>query len=330
MPLPGTQQTVVQVGPESTNGTIVAATKQLTLVELEVGPELEFKLFPGMGRRFMAASGLNKDMTAGKLGGVANYTEEVYWATMLWGNVSPTTPVGATLGRKWLWTPSLSAAITHKSFSFEVGNAIKAQKFGFGLLTDFGLKLNRDDQQIEGALIGQALVDNITLTGALPIILPQPALGAHLAVYADTTFGGLGVTKLTSAWDMSWKYSKGQEDRWPIDRLLTSFGDVVDLDPTVEFYCKVSADAQGQTLLAAARANTTQYVRVESIGPQIETGSPNQFWTRTIDMACRITKAEKYTDEKGVRAIGFTFTAIEDASLGGGFTYWLENTQTAL
>lgn len=330
MPLPGTQQSVVQVGPESVAGTIVAATKQLTLVELEVGPDLEFKLFPGTGRRFLAATGLNKDMTTGKLAGKANYTEEVYWATMLWGAATITTPVGATLGRKWLWTPSLSAAITKKTLSFEVGNAIKAQKFGFGLLTDYGLKLNRDDQELEGALIGQALVDNITLTGSLPIIQPIPALGAHLSVYADTTFGGLGGTKLTNAWDMTWKWSKGLEDRWPIDRALGSFGDVVDLDPTVEFYAKVSADAQGQTLLAAARANQTQYVRVESIGPQIETGSPNQFYTRTIDMACRITKAEHYTDEKGVRAIGFTFTAIEDATLGGGFTYWLENVQTAL
>ncbi len=322
---------VVQCGIEVTPGTQVVATKALKMATLDTGADLTFNIFPGMGRRFDVATALNQDMTLAKLGGPFNYTEMVYWLSAIYGTPAITIPTGATLARQWLWNVPLTGSIVPKTLTVEEGDTIQAHKFGYGMLSDIGGKFVRDGEcQAEGAVFGQISTDGITLTGALSGVPQIPVLGKHLSYYLDTTFAGIGVTKYLRVFDCQWKWGKAFSQAWPMDRSQTSFAAHVDTDPDTEVVLVVANDTQGVALRAAARANQTQYLRIEAIGDQIETGTPNQFYLLNIDMPMRIVKIDPYADHKGIYAYGVKLRVIEDATFGQGATIRLVNTQVAL
>lgn len=322
-----------QISVESTHGTVVAASKQLKMLGLLMGPQLDFKLFPGMARRATQTAALNKNMTVGKLAGKLNYSEVVYPLSMIWGAATITTPGGGTNSRKWLWTPPLTGTIDPKSMSFENGDSVRAQKFGYGFCPEVGMQLAREgDCQFESVVWGQAITDSITMT-ATPTQLEQiPVIGKHLSWYADNTSGGLGGTKLLRVWDgAKFGYANAYGVLWPMDRAQTSFATHADTDnPQPTFTLTVEADTQGMGLYADAIANTTKYVRMEAIGDLIE-GSIN--YSMVIDMATRITKIGQLKDAgNNVIALDIEFTAIEDTSWGSGqfLSAYVINKLTAL
>lgn len=321
-----------QVGPESTHGTVVAATKQLKMLGLTMGPKVDFKIFPGMARRFKSTSGMNSNMVEGKLAGKANYTEIVYPLSAQWGQATISTPPGGTLSRKWLWVPPLAGSIDPVSLTFEVGGAARAQRFPYGICPDTAFAFTREaDCTFEAAVYGQAFTDAITLT-ASPTFLPQiPILGRHLSYYSDNTSGGLGTTKLLRVWDAKWGYKGAYNVLWPMDRAQTSFAAHADNpDPKPELILTVEADTQGMGLYADAIANTTKYIRVEAIGDLIE-GAIN--YSYVLDIASRITAIGELKDDKGnTVALDITFTPIEDNTWNSGqsISNYVINTLTAL
>lgn len=321
-----------QVGPESVHGTVAAAGKSLKMLGLTMGPKVDFKIFPGMGRRFKTTAGLNSNMTVGKLAGKANYTEIVYPLSAQLGAATITTPGGGTLSRKWSWIPPLTGSIDPVSQTFEVGGSVKAQRFPYGICPDTALALVREgDCTFEGVVWGQAFVDGITMTPT-PTGLPQiPLLGKHLCYYADNTSAGLGATKLLRVWDAKWSYKNAYNVLWPMDRTQTSFAAHADNpDPKPELILTVEADTAGMGLYADAIANTTKYVRIEAIGDIIEAAIP---YSLTIDMACRITAISELKDGMGnTISLDITFTAIEDTAWASGQSVSIAvvNTLTAL
>lgn len=331
MPEVASQQVVTQLGVETTSGTGVAANKQLIISDVTIQPDPDVKEFEGAGRRFTVATGINKNRTTGKAGGPANYTDIVYWASAAWGPATITTPVGATTARKWAWDLNLSAALGQKSFTIENGSSVRAQKAAYLIVPDIGEKWGRDDTSQEVSFIAQSMTDNITLTGAPTALPAKPQLGAHNAYYYDTSSGGIGGTKLTRVWDASWSWKGGLVEKYPQDSASITFATHVDLDPTPELFMLVAADAAGMAMWADMTADTTKYVRFQATGPQIETGSPNQFYLKTLDVPVRLAgQPSELKDEKGIRAIGFKFRPIEDLAAGFAWRFSVVNTLTAL
>jgi hypothetical protein len=321
-----------QIAVETTHGTVVSANKQLKMLGLTMGPNLDFKIFKGMARRANSTVVLNKNMTVGKLGGKLNYTEIVYPLSGIWGAATITTPGGGTLSRKWAWIPPVSGVIDPKSFSFENGDSVRAQKFGYGFCPEISMSLAREgDCEFESVVWGQAMTDGITMTSSPSVFDQIPVVGKHLSWYVDTTSAGLGTTKLLRAWTGKFGYSDAYNVLWPMDRAQTSFAVHADNDsPKPEFTLTVEADTQGMGLYAAAIAGTPQYVRMESFGDIIESTIP---WSLVIDMATKITKIGELKDGTGnTIALDVTFTAIEDPSWGSGqfLSAYVINKQTAL
>ena len=326
-----TQQKVTQLGPETVPGTGVAATKGLVLSEVSLQPDPNVEEFGGVGRRFMVASAITRNRSVGKIGGPSNYTDFVYWGSAAWGPAVITTPAGGTLARKWAWDISLTAALGQKTFTLEDGTAVRAQKGTYLIVPDFGEKWGRDRCDQNGSFITQGMQDGITLTGGATLLPRMPHVGSHNNYYYDASSGGIGGTKLTRVWDASWDWKGGLVEKYPQDRANTSYATHVDIDPVPELTMLVAADAAGMAMYADCLADTTKYLRFEAIGPMIETGSPNQFYAKTIDAAVRLTKPPtELKDEKGIRAIGFSFRPIEDTVWGFSMRISAVNTLTAL
>jgi hypothetical protein len=297
-----------------------------------MGPSLDVKMFQGMARRADSTTQINKNMTVAKLGGKLNYTEIVYPLSAIWGAATITTPGGGTNSRKWVWTPPPFGVIDPKTFTFENGDPVRAQKFAYGFCPEVTMDLAREgDCNFNSVVWGQALTDSITMTATPGVFDQIPVIGKHLCWYVDPTSGALGSTKLLRAWSGKFGYLTAYNTLWPMDRSQTSFASHADNDnPQPSFDLTVEADAQGWGLYAAAIANTTQYVRMEAFGDIIESTIP---WSLVIDMATRITKISELKNGAG-QTIAFDvhFDAIEDTTWGTGqfMTAYVINKQTAL
>jgi len=166
MPERATVFEVSQIGPETTPGTIVAATRRLQ--SLKIVPKIETKTTPFKpnGYKYDSILSVDQEWTSAKVDGVADYNQLIYPLAGLFGVVTPAVPAGGTLTQQWVFNPSTNNPETAKTFSVESGSSARAGKFGYGLFTDWGMTYTRADVKVTGALMGQRYVDGVTMTAA--------------------------------------------------------------------------------------------------------------------------------------------------------------------
>lgn len=156
---------VVQISPETTPGTAVAATKRLQ--SLSIMPSIKTKITPfqAQGFKYNTTLSVDKEWTEAAVTGLADFANIVYPLSGLYGAAGITTPTGGTLSREWLWNPSSTAPETPITFTVETGSSVRASQFAYGLFTEFGLAFDREGGiKATGAMMGQRLTDGFTLT----------------------------------------------------------------------------------------------------------------------------------------------------------------------
>lgn len=309
----------VQIAPEGTPGVSTPANKLLNYLSLEPGIALEFNRFRPMGQLVASAITPGKDSTEWGVSGQGTYSELIYPFCSLLTNVSPSTV--DTTARLWDFVPLGRSEDTIKTYTIESGSATRAQKATYGLFTGLELTFNRTDGvAISGSAIGQALTDNITLTGSPTALEDKPILPTHLDVYVDTTSGGLGTTKLTRDFNAVWRCTDKWGTVWPINSTLASFGSHVNTEPAVQMELTVAADTQGMGLLADARLGSTKYIRLAAVAPSGYgfAGSVSAPYHLLIDMAGKISEINAFDDEEGVKVLTYTFDAVYDSSWSTG------------
>src|SRR6266542_8909 len=196
MPEVASISSAIQIGPETTPGTSVAASKLLSYLSLEPGIELAFNRYRPMGQKVAGAITPGQDSTSWGVSGQGSYSELVYPLCSVLTNVTPTTV--DTTAKLWTFAPAARTEDTIKTYTVEAGSATRAQKATYVLFTGVELTFNRTDGiTLGGSAIGQQIQDGITLTATPTAVEDKPILPTHLDVYIDATSAGLGTTKLT-------------------------------------------------------------------------------------------------------------------------------------
>lgn len=155
---------LTQLAPEVTAGSAVAATRRLEALQIQ--PEIKTKTTPfkPQGWKYNAALSVDQEWTEAKLSGIGDYASMIYPLAGLFGAVTPITPVGGTNTRDWIWNPSTTVLDTPQTFTIEAGSSVRAGKFAYGLVNEFGVTYTRMDVKVDGAMFGQKYQDGITLT----------------------------------------------------------------------------------------------------------------------------------------------------------------------
>lgn len=322
---------IVQIGVEATPGTAVAATKRLQSVGFELSPDGDINTFRAAGSKFPAIASVGKEFAGGDLSGQPTYTELVYPLSALLGEATITTPGGGTLSRDWDWDIKSSAEQEGKSLTIERGSAVRAERVAGAVVPEFGIEYSRDELSLTGALLAKAFEDGITLTdlSASPTALLDliPILPKEVDVYLDTTFGGLGSTKLLRALNASWSIGDRFGALWPLNSTLPSYATTFETEPSSEVTLTLEADAAGMALLPVMRAGTTRFLRIEATGPIIEAAIPYKL---TVDLACKVTEVPEYSDEDGIWAVGWNMGLFADPDWGKAGHIKLTTDLTAL
>jgi len=320
---------ITQVGVETTPGVGVAANKLLQALSIEPAIKADIKTFKPLGAKYTAIAALGKEWVEARItGDVACYNHLVY---LLSGVMAYAAPVqqGGTTAYLWTFTPAQNAEDTIKTFTVEQGSSVRAGKFTYGLVTEFGLRFDRETIEVSGSMLGQAYQDGISMTASPTAIAVQPILPTALNVYLDTTSANIGTTKLTRALSGEFSISDRFGLLWAIDSAVSGFAAHVEQAPRAQLKLMVEADATGMGPLTAMRAGDKRYIRLKAVGPLI---ASTYYYTFQFDLCGVVSDVSEFSDQDGVYAIEWTFDIAYDSawSSGRAMQVQLTNTVSAL
>jgi hypothetical protein len=302
-----------QLGFESSLGGGGAANYLLQSLTIEPGDELTVQEIIAQGNRFPSAEAVEEAWTSLAVSGDALYTETLLCLENFFGTVSPTT-VG-TSTKKRIYDLVRTGAITPRGWSGQFGDAAdNVNTFNYGLLTDFGMKFDREQGvSIDGAAgIARVIATGGTFTSTPTALASVPILGTHINYYLDTTGSGIGTTQIMDeVLGCSWNVKGLKGPRWVSDRAQTSYKGHVDLVPSSEVKLDLAESSVTRAIVAALKAGGTYFLQVNCQGPLTESG---QNYMLNTDLAFQVTGIDKYADSKGVYMRTISGKIVYDAT----------------
>lgn len=141
--------------------------KELSSLSIEPSVKVEVSSFRPMGRKFSTLTSLDKEWVEADLSGKATYTESIYPLSSVLGRGAVAVASSTADGTAYTWTfsPKANTADNPATFTVEQGSQERAQRFPYGIVTDYSVSWKRDGIEVSGAMMGRRLQDDIRLSG---------------------------------------------------------------------------------------------------------------------------------------------------------------------
>lgn len=298
---------IVQIGPEVTPGTPVAATRKLSSVAINLSPDGNINTYRASGNKFPSIAALGKEWTGGDIEGAPTYTELMYLLSGILGAPTTTdTAGGAPYTHRW--DIKTSDVQEPQAFTAEYGSSMRAHRAAGLVIPELSMEINREEASLGGSVLAKAIEDGFTLTPALSAMALRPMLPNHFSIYSDATQAAFGTTKLLRALNAEFSLGDRFSALWPINAAETSYATTYEGEPSSEFTLTMEADAAGMAYLPVMRSGDTRYVRVEAVG------SGDDLFT--MDLALKVSDMYDFSDEDGIYAVEWTFGLFADPVWG--------------
>lgn len=320
----------IQIGKESTRGTLVAADKKL-LGTLTATPDVTFHR-PIEERNSLAeyrrAIATNQ-ITRMRFDGGASYDQLIYFLAMAVKGAVAGAQQAATPAYLWTYTPSLTAKAVQDSFTFEYGDDTQEFECGFALIDNLELNIALGEVVNLRADMFAKLLAKSTFTGGLsdPTNFEE-IVSDNLKVYIDGTYANLGTTQKSTLVSggrvrlatglVPVKYADGGLD----------FSGISEGKRHLEIELDMIVGSDFITEYDAYIAGTERSIRLIWTGTQIDPAP--HYYTLTVDAIGRYTSPpELFGDRDGENMARLTFASHEDAS-GNEYSIVVKNQETAL
>lgn len=323
---PTTATRVVQLGVETTYGTVVAANKRLRNMVIWGNSKPTVVANRAAGYKHDTDARMDREEYNGKYTGKLDYNAMIYvLASLIKTGVTPTTVGTAT--KKWVFAGDPTAVDTGQSFSLEHGSSVRAQHVGGVMFKSLTVDFNSPDVAISGDVFGQVMTDGATLSTAT-LLAGMLAVSKDTKWYIDSTAAALGTTAIAGAIKGQLQVSNRWRPFYTQDRDNPSFDSVVEDEPTFKFHIVVPANAEGMGPLATLRsASDKAFVRAECQGPQTEAG---QNYLAQFDMCCYVENPAELKDDNKVVATEYDLVCMFDDTWAKGYSFTIQNLLTAL
>jgi hypothetical protein len=329
---------IVQIAPEVTPGTAVAATKRLSSLSLALASDADVAFQGPTGYLFDTTSVVNREWATSDVSGLPNYCELQYPLSSLMGTAVITTPPDGALTRDWVFNIQHNRQGTIKTFTVEQGDvdANTAERAAYCFFNALDMSFSREGgTDLGGQMMGQIVDYGFTLTDPLTVTgLPQvPIQPNEVNVYLDLDSGDIGTTQWVDAFTIGWSIG----DRWnvgyPLNRSKPSFDRhfATKPDPTMTF--SVANNPAGRELIDYFRSRQTIFIRIDALGPLIESvgaGPTDYFYMYQQDMAVQLSAAFSPADINGLATLDWTGRIVYDPTWDKALTAKIRNNQTAL
>ena len=325
----------LQAGIESTKGTLVAATRQLTgdWRWEEQNPQYRSPHPAGVRAN---VGGAGQILWKGcRLTNTTDLSaEEILWPLMLGvrGAVA-----GANSSGDYTYTvdpqlttgiPTLDAATIEIVESDGSTNHV-AREFGYAMCESFGIEWTYSQAaKLTYALFGRASQAS-TPTGSLTAYSSlEPLVTALLSVYCDTSGAGLGGTQLSGIIRAAkWNCTTGLAPDWKADGRPDrdhSKHKVGKLVATLELTMEL--DATGAAKFAQYRANDVLFIRLKNTG---STAAVNPRYVQ-IDGAYRFTASPKIDPDGSQMLATISLESVYDSTWGKTLHFTVMNALSAI
>lgn len=326
---------IVQIAPEVTPGTAVAATKRLGSIGLNLAQQADVGFQGPTGYLFDTNEYVNREWSSSDLSGTPSYTELQYPLSSLMGVATITTPASGVLTRDWVFNILHNRQGTPKTFTIEQGDidAGTSERAAYGIFTALNMTFSRDGgNDLGGTLMAQivdydfSLTDPTTVTG-----IPQlPIEPNEVNVYLDLTGAGIGTTQWVDAFSVGWSVDSRWDFGYPLNRSKPSFDRHYATKPDPTMTLSVANNDNGRDLIGYFRNRETIFVRIDCLGPKIESVTPDYFYMFQMDMAVKLSAAFTPADINGLATLDWTGRIVYDSVWNKAMTSKLRTTQTAL
>ena len=323
----------IQLGVESTPGTAVAANKKLLALGITPGIKFEGQPFRPMGNKFPTVVVPGKEYVESTLDGVGCYQTLIYPLSGLMSGTA--TQQGTSTAYSWAFNVDSDGPDSYTTYTVEQGSSVRAHEFAYGIVTGVEFDFSRDGIGVTGSMIGNALTDNVSMTGAPtevePVIIKPTTVNVYLA---DTQAGLDGATALDRTLNVNWSLDNRFGPIWPLKSAYsTGWGGIIEIEPGLTGSIQMEADDAGMALLTNMRAGSTKFLRVEAVDSTSagDSGGTTYYYTMTLDTAIKIAgDPSEYQDADGVFAIEWNWTGVHDSTWGKATSITIINTQSEL
>lgn len=319
---------VRQLGKETTAGTQVAAGKSLPALSINLSPQFEKNNFRGAGYKSTTVSAVNSLMASGSYEGPLDYNHITWPGEGLVGT-TPTTPSGGTNSRQWAYTPaSAGSDSAAKTFTAEAGDSAAARVYTRLRFRSLLIEIaRRTGARMSGSAYANFPTDGQTLTSTPTAIAQVPVGALDWDIYMDTTYAGIGTTKLANAYAARFAVGDKFNAFYRLNSAdAGSIGDEAEIAHDITGSVSIMHDATSRSLFAAISANPTRYFRFLANGAVIE-GSIR--YKIQLDFAAQFENPDD-DDNDGIYGVTYNLRSIYDSSLGGHWKLTVINTITAV
>jgi hypothetical protein len=311
MPRRSSISQIVQIGVETTIGTSVAANRKLPDLMLTPRPMANVLRFRGSASKYASVVSLGKEWSEAAVTGSPGYNSIIYPLNSIVNTGVITTPATGTNSRDHTFTPNVATEDTIKSYTVEKGSTAAAEKTTGNIFNELAINVNRNECALTGTTFGQLWQTGVTMTGSPTTIAMVPIMPKQFDIYSDSTFGGLGATKLTADFVANFTIGNRFGQIWPINSAKTSWDEPVETEPQVRMAIQVENNTAGQQWVTDMRNSTTRYVRLEALGAIIETTITYKL---RIDMVAKVIEAPDVADADGLYVLNVLLEAFDDGT----------------
>jgi hypothetical protein len=316
------QLSVVQLGKEGTAGTAVAATQKLMGVYSATWHEERNKDAPEELRqslaRFFRSTTLDVLATV-DIEQTCTFEEFVY---LLYSGIradpTVTNDGAATPIYKYLFTPTLTAVDTPRTYTMEVGDDTQGYRAPYSFVRNFELSFAaRQRTRLRSAWVARQLSTN-AFTGSLTDRDVEDAYGQGWRIYIDAQGGTMGSTAFSGCiTGGTWRLPQCFVPHNCVDGSNTfTRHQMVSLAPELEL--TVELDSAANSLRSAYTDDTHKLIRLENLGsnvhaaftpPTAPTVAAGAAGTPSGTYRCRVTFVTAFGETAGGTSAQVTVTS---------------------
>lgn len=320
----------IQVVKETSYGVTPGTPVYKRFNALQILPKPMFTTNP------FAASGLvvpsivttDDEWVEGDVAGRMAFNDIGFPLTSLFG--APTTTLatgGVATAKQHVWTWDGGAEPVPISYTAEYGDGALADRITglFFKSMDFGGG-RQDGLDFSSSILAKPLTEGITLTAGATDVVAKPISAPQMDVYLDTTWAGLGTSKLLQTYNANVSIADRYDRTRPINSTKSSDGLVQLPDEEHTLDLQMAVDATSKSYLPVIRAGGSRYAQVRYTSAEVIDGTA--VYSFKMDAAVLFTGTGGYEEYNGLNAITWN-TRIARDSGGNCLRFTLVNDTAA-
>jgi hypothetical protein len=278
---------LLQIAPETTAWTpATTGYKKLHALSLDVNPEFETEIETAKGARFPTTQTLKKDMAKSAISGKPDFNE----IDLLLASVvrKPTITGTSQYTRVYDLLNTAPSDEARQTYTIQAGNTGHCETYAGGLMADYQLQFDREAGITQSGNMSLGALDTATalVTAGVAEIAKSPMLSKGVDIWVADTHAGLGQSgnKVLLPFVYVWGINGRAEEYWALNSEYS--GPAMYEEGEAQGYAgnlKVPSIYGLPKFLAAIRAGSLIYVRVEVKGVKLATGTPDIYELLRID-----------------------------------------------